>query len=474
MSVTPVSHVSLPVCQLPRNVTNNRKYSKAVLVGRLIRFYREGVQVEGKKKLSQDDLLDLVAQVDRQYGEGYDRSSVSNWETGKRLAPRRFMVAFGKALGLSVQEVDEMLDLAGHSVLTQEDRTAAFLSTAQGIESRVQKIQEGIEDVRGLMESVAKPRESLTPLGVMKDALRRAAIPGIYAVTVGYILTALGLNGTGVLAVYVTVALAIAIGQGFLRWRRSNDIGELLFVSVFFILNTPLLQSTLTGLDVYGFHAIAGFAGTPIPLLLSLVANLALALAAAAIFSVCWEWQRSKKGARAPYERAVFTTLPSMLFVYVNTVLFSNTGSWIYFLIVLTVLFGALACIIALRDEEVRLSEREARFLLQAALGVTVVLVLLGIAGMVIGYLEPNLYTIGDHNLLHSWQIDWGKLGYPQEEFVERLRLGYVWMVMAVIAYMTVIVGGYLLVTVYRCGHQTPPHAARASHQVGIDSGRES
>ena len=469
--MTPVSHVSLPVCQLPRNVTNNRKYSKAVLVGRLIRLYREGMEVEGKKNISQDDLLDLVAQVDRQYGEGYNRSSVSRWETGKRLAPREFIVAFGKALGLSEQEVDEMLALAGHNVLTQEDRTAEFLSTAQGIESSVQKIQ---VDIRGLMESIAKPKESLTPLGVMKEALRRAAIPGIYAVTVGYILTALGLNGTGVLAVYVTIALAIAIGQGFLRWRRSNDIGELLFVSVFFILSTPLLQSTLTGLDVYGFHAVAGFAGTPIPFLLTLVANLALALAAAAIFSVCWEWQRSKRGARAPYERAVFTTLPSILFVYINTVLFSNTGSWIYFLIVLTVLFGALVCIIALRDEEVRLSEREARFLLQAALGVTVVLVLLGIAGMVIGYLEPNLYTIGDHNLLHSWQIDWDKLGYPQEEFVERLRLGYVWMVMAVIAYMTVIVGGYLLVTVYRCGHHTPPPVAPASHHVGIDSGRES
>ena len=471
MSVTLVSHLHLHMCHLPRNMTNNPKDNRAaVRVGRLIRLYREDIKVDGKKKLSQTGLLERVGQVDRRYAEGYDRSSLGHWERGKRLAPREFIVAFGKAIDLSDQEVNVMLGLAGYDLLTHEDQRPEFLSAAQGIESHVQKIQ---EDVRGLVESVTRPRESPDVLGVMKETLRRAAIPGIYAVTVGYILTALGLDGTRVLMVYVAVALAIAIGQGFLRWRRSNDIGEMLFVSVFFILNTPLLQSTLTGLDVYGFHAIAGFAGTPIPLLLTMVANLALALAAAAIFSVCWERQLSNEGSSAPYERAVFTTLPSMLFVYVNTVIFSNTGSWIYFLIVLTVLSGALVSIIAFQDDEVRLSDWEARFLLRATLGVTVALVLLGVAGIVIGYLEPNLYSIGDHNLLHLWQINWDKLGYPQEEFVERLRLGYVWMMIAMIAYMTVIVGGYLLVTVYRC-RPSNASTSRASYQVGSDSGRES
>ena len=63
--------------------------SAAILVGRLIRSYRDGVRRNGRR-LSQEGLLDLMVERGEDYATDLDRSSVSRWESGARLAPREF------------------------------------------------------------------------------------------------------------------------------------------------------------------------------------------------------------------------------------------------------------------------------------------------------------------------------------------------------------------------------------------------
>ena len=62
------------------------------------------------------------------------------------------------------------------------------------------------------------------------------------------------------LAVYVAVAMCLLTVHGFLRLRRSDDLGELLFVTVFFQLSIPVLHAPLTRMDAYGLYSIGDFA----------------------------------------------------------------------------------------------------------------------------------------------------------------------------------------------------------------------
>ena len=89
-----------------------RDDSAAILVGRLIRSYRNDVRSNGKR-LSQDGLLYLMVERGEEFAADLDRSSVSRWESGARLAPRGFLVAFGRSLNVPKPEMDRMLSLAG-------------------------------------------------------------------------------------------------------------------------------------------------------------------------------------------------------------------------------------------------------------------------------------------------------------------------------------------------------------------------
>ena len=58
--------------------------------------------------------------------------------------------------------------------------------------------------------------------------------------------------------------------------------------------------------------------------------------------------------------------------------------------------------------------------------------------------------VLADHNLLRSWEIDLAALGFTGEEALDRLNLGYLWHAIGVFAYMLLVVGGRLIVSIYR------------------------
>ena len=433
---------------------SHRDDGTAVLVGRLIKSYRVDARGNGGR-LSQDGLLDLMVERGEEYAVDLDRSNVSRWESGARLAPREFLVSFGRALNVPEPEMDQMLSLAGYENLGDDDGRAAMLAAAQSIESRVENLQ---RDVRSLMDSSSRPDPPVDAYGVAKEALRRMAPAGVYALVVGFVLNALGLNGTLALLAYVLIAFAIVIGQGVLRWLKPNreraerdHVVDLFFVSLFFILNSSLLIGTLTKADHFGFYTIEAFRNTAMPFLFTILANLALSLVASIMFSVLWRRQQGSGGERSAFERAVWTTLPPILFTYFSVSVFTNLGTWISFMVIFGILFGAFTTIVALNEPGVSLGKPDSVF--KGAIAVITVLCSFGVAGTLAAYVDMDMaVTASNIRIIPLPEVRAEQLGYTPEEGVKLLRLGSLWMSLAIISYLVTVVGGYLLVTIRRSG----------------------
>ena len=426
--------------------------SAAILLGRLIRSYRDDVISNGKR-LTQEGLLYLMVERGEEYATDLDRSNVSRWESGARLAPREFLVAFGRSLNVPKPEMDRLLSLAGYESLGDEEGRVAMLAAAQSIESQVESLQ---QEVRSLIDSASRPEPPVDAYGVAKDALRRMAPPGIYALVVGFVLNALGLDGTLALLMYVLVALAIVIGQGVLRWLKPNrersehdHIVDLFFISLFFTMNASLLIGTLTKADHFGFYTIEALRNTAMPFLATILAHLALSLAASVTFSVLWMRQHGSEVRGGAFSRAVSITLPPILLAYASIAVFTNLGAWLSFMIIFGILFGAFTTIVALSEPEVAL--RDVDFVLKAAIVVIMLLCSFGVAGSLVAYLEPGIaITASELRIVPLKEISAEELGYTPEQGVEFLRLGSLWMSLANILYLVTVVGGYMLVTISR------------------------
>lgn len=81
------------------------------------------------------------------------------------------------------------------------------------------------------------------------------------------------------------------MGQGLVFPDQSAGLREFYWISVFFVLTTPLLQFAPLGLDHYNFHLVAGFGGTMMRYLLALLVNLTLAWTAGLMFRLLWRWR---------------------------------------------------------------------------------------------------------------------------------------------------------------------------------------
>ena len=431
---------------------SDRDDSGAVLVGRLIRSYRDEVRRNGRR-LTQEGLLDLMVEQGEDSAAYWDRSMISNWERGVRHPPREFLVSFGRALDVPQTEMDHMLALAGYESLDDEEGHAALLAAAQAIESQVESLE---QRVRGLVDSVSPHRPAVDASAVAKGAMWRLAPAGVYALVVGFILNALGQNGTLALLAYTIVALAIVVGQWAIRWlnpdrtRTEHDnIVDLFFISLFFTSNTSVLIGALMKADHFGFYTIEAFTNTPMPFLFATLAHLVISLIASVMFSVLWRRQYSSEDFGGTFSRAVWTTLPPLLFAYASIVLFTNLAVWMSFMVIYGVLFGTFTIIVALNDPEMTLADSD--FFLKAAIVVITLLTVFGVIAVFISYLEPNVMaTVSELRIIPLRPINAEELGYTPEQGMQYFRFGSAWMALANIVYLTTVVGGYLLVTIRR------------------------
>ena len=147
--------------------------------------------------------------------------------------------------------------------------------------------------------------------------------------------------------------------------------------------------------------------------------------------------------------RAIWVTLPPILFTYVSIAVFTNLGAWMSLMVVFGILFGAFTTIVALNEPDMTLGE--AGFVLRAAIVVIGLLCAVGVAGSLIAYLDPGMMTTTfEFRLIPLKEVDAEKLGYSGDEGVRLMRLGHLWMYAAYIVYLATVVGGYLLLTIRR------------------------
>jgi hypothetical protein len=315
-------------------------------------------------------------------------------------------------------------------------------------------------------------------MAVARYCLTRFVLPGLVIAGAGFLLHSLDLSAAWMFALYVVAIAGMVLAQGFLRLRRSNELRDLLFVSIFFILTAPVLQTPLVGTDVYGLYTIAGLAGTPIIYLVALIVNLLQAAAAVIVFDLLWRWQYSGgRGSSKAFYRAAWVAVPPLVLVYICNLLSASVATCFALLVVLPVVAGVLMSLLVLRDRQVTVSEWERRFLLQAAMGITIALTVLGGVTIMVFYLEPVLLSDSHHTtLFYSSPIDFNALGFPQSELMDRYRVTSSWSSLTTLVYMAVVLGGILIATIYRLGSggQVTPGEATVPTGVGARSRQRS
>ena len=437
-----------------------------------MRAYRESfVDEGGRRGLTQDELLSRMAVVDPEYANRHSHATVSRWESGStRLNAPRLRV-FGRALNLSETEVDGLLLLAGlaPTPVPVVSAQAVPLMESGGADGHVAGAY--IDSAASLGEpdvgEVPLP-ESIPsfPRGAARFLLLRCAPLALCIVGVGLVLTFFGWTDAWVPVFYVAVVTGWALVQGLALPERNMPLRDFFWVSLFFLLSAPLLQFAPMGMDHYNFHTVAGLSGTPVPYLLALLVNLLLATVATLLFQLLMNRSASAVAAGGypdAFRRAALTALPPVGLVYAAVVVISNASVWIQLAAVMPVLGGVFAILLVLRDPSVRPSERDQRLLFPAMLAVALVSSTVGVVTILLVYISPDIPAVlPDHNLLRSWEIDFNQLGYSRAEALERLNLGYMWHAMCLFAYMAFVVGGTLIVSIYRMDGEGGARSAEA------------
>ncbi len=424
------------------------KRLRATQVGFTMRAYRESfVSEDGQKGLTQEGLLQRMASVDSEYGERFSHATVSRWESGSTRPNLQRLRTFGKALGLSPTEVAGLVLLAG---LAPDFQTASDLSIGNEWVTHDEPSPAVDEDVE------TQPHERVPSLlpAVLRFVFLRCLPLGVLITAGGYALSLFSWDDSWMPAVYVCLAIALVMAQGIFVPDRDAGLREFFWVSLFLLLSTPLLQFAPIHMDHYGLYRIGDFAGTHLPYMLALLFNLVLAASAGLLFHLLWLRRFPQGGVGGNVlQRAVSVALPPVAIVYGVVILLSNVSVWIQFAVLMPTLAAIFTGLLALRDPTINPSDSDRQFLLWTITTVAIVSSTMGLVVIILIYVSPDLPTVlPDHNLLRSWDLDFTALGYTEREALERVNMGYMWHAMLLFAYMGFVVGGSLLVGLYRLG----------------------
>ena len=424
-----------------------------------MKAYREAFSTgNGDRGLTQEELLRRMAAVDDQYVDRSSHTMVSRWESGVTRPNRQRIQVFSKALNLSEAEVDGLMTLAGFKTGTTAlpDQAEAG-SVSDALKSDTSEAPQGIPANK--LDSSASVVDTLGIHQALRFSVWSCLLPGLVIFASGYILMAAGLMDPWLPIVYVVSIMSLVLAYKFVRMRGPSALGEFLSVSLFFLLSAQLLPSALTRMDIYGFYALGEFTLNPFPYMLALMVNLILSSTAALLFQLLWNWQYgSGRGAADPLRRAIAVVSPPAALTYVGVLVLSNIGVWIEFGLQLAALCGAFIILLLLRDPAVDPPERDRRFFLYVMVAVTMAIIVVGAVAMLAVYLVPGLPSIlPDHNLLFSWDINFDALGYPAEEAMDRLNVGYLWQNVCIYVYMVLVVGGSMIAEMYRFATRSVP-----------------
>ena len=425
---------------------------RAAQAGVLMRAYRESfVPSRGRRGISQEELLRRMADVDPEYGQRFSHTTVSRWESGATLPRVGRLRTFGKALDLSDDEVAGLILLAGLA----PDYEAALAQAVSGEEYAPPDLAGESGQEPGAFAPPLFPARAggvSLPEEVFRFFVFRFLLPGALIAGFHYLLSMVGWNNGWMPVICVAFAAFVVLGQGFVLPDRSAGLREFYWISVFFVLTTPLLQFAPLGMDHYNFHLVAGYGGTMMPYMLALLLNLGLAWTAGLMFHLLHRWRYEEgSAARGTTAGAVSVTLPPLCVVYAVVLVITNFSVAVQLALVFAVLPMAFSLLLFFRESGVVLSEEYRRSLFQVLAAAACVSVPAGMAVIISIYLSPNFPSVlPDHNLVRSWELDFGALGYTREEALDRLNLSYVFHAMLLLIYMACVVGGRLFVEIHR------------------------
>ena len=445
----------------------NLQRNRAAQVGFVMRSYRESFLARGGRRgLTQEALLERMGSVDSEYAERYSHATVSRWESGATRPSLQRIRVFGKALNLSRAEVAGLILLAG---LAQDFQAA--LRQVTGSE-RGEAIGHGTAQEQMLISNGA---DTASPSPILVIAIRFwlfRVLPLGVCIVGGYALSLLGWNNGWMPTAYVHLVVGIVLAQGFLLPDRDAPLREFFWVSLFFLLTTPMLQFASIRTDHYGFYAIGNLGGTQIPYMLALMTNLALASAAGMMFHLLWRRQYSGESrGNSTLRRAASVALTPVILAYAVSVAITNTSVAIQLTVLLPVLAAVFTALLVMRDPAFSLSERDRQFLLWTMPVLGILSAMVGIGVMFAIYLSPHMPSVfPDHNLLTSWEINFPELGLTREEAMKRLNLGYMWHAIWAFAYMSFVVGGNLIVAIYRIDGGRNRSSATVGHKPGVEN----
>ncbi len=417
-----------------------------------MRSYRESFSTgDGRRGLTQEALLERMGTVDKDYAERYSHATVSRWESGSTRPTLQRLRVFGEALNLSQTEIAGLVLLTG---------LAADFQTALGhvTGSRAVGASLGAVPDSGL-ESGVVHETGAAPSGKIRSMLGDASrfeflrvFPLGLCIVGGYALSLFGWNNGWMPTAYIAFCVGIVLAQGFLFRDREAGLREFFWVSLFFLLTTPLLQFSRINTDHYGFYTIGMLAGTQMPYMLALLLNLLIASTAGLAFHLLWKMQYSgASDGTSALRRAAFVVLPPVIFAYIAAVVITNISVAVHLTVLFPVLGVAFASLLVLRDPAFKPNERDRLFLLATTSVLAMISAVLGIGAILAIYLSPDLPSVlPDHNLLWSWDINLAGLGFSREEAFDRMNVGYVWHTTWVFGYMIFLVFGRLMVSLYR------------------------
>ena len=451
---------------------------RAKQVGVLMRHYRSSFRAEdGQTGLTLEGVLGRMAEGNQRY-ESSAPSTVSRWESGETMPRKRRLQEFGAALNLSQHEIDGLVALAGidTEIKPQAARAAGIALERHEQDADAPSTGSGrLTPESGGALGQSSVRSSLAQ--ALQEGIFQFLLPILAIAGGGYLLSSLGITDTWILLLYIGLAIGLVVFQGVLRMRRADRLRDLLFMSLFFVLSAPVMQIPFVHTDHYGFYLLGDPTDSAKLILLSLAGCLSMALVASLAFDLLWRWQYSGRGARKAHHRAIWAVAPPVALVYLCILLFGQSGAWIQYSFVLSVLGGAFITLALLRDETITLSEWDRRFLLWSAFMTVLVLTAVASATVLVSYSEFSLLSTKGHTLIHSWDVDYGAWGYSEQELLDRNRISYVWSAALILAYMVIVIGGTLIAIIYRLdttetGSPTAdigelPAGAMARHNTG-------